>query len=140
MCSDPNCGEEFMKFISYEFPYSKNEFNEIHISTVAKTETMVKVKLKNPCIKTTRLSNGKYKKLAPKIFPVEIKVLENQDRCTDSMNISWNFQDWLMYVTESINQTMHFNNYGNLNTLLFCIPQVFNFFLFKYILLNYNFF
>ncbi|RZC36713.1 hypothetical protein BDFB_011408, partial [Asbolus verrucosus] len=70
----------------------------------------------------------KYKKLAPNIFPVEIKVLDNKEKSlqTDRTEIaSWKFMEWLNYVTESINQTMHFENYGNLNTLIFCIPEFF---------------
>lgn len=60
----------------------------------------------------------------PKIFPIEIKVINDVNSSKDEDNMTWLFVDWLSYVTESINQTMQFDNYGNLNTLQFFIPEV----------------
>lgn len=71
---------------------------------------------------TTRLS--KHRKLLPNVFPVEIKVLNTKDTNPAHGIVSWQFLDWLTYVTESINQTMQFENYGNINTLHFCTPKV----------------
>lgn len=59
----------------------------------------------------------------PKILPVEIKVLNN-DISVANNSISWQFIDWLTYVTESINKTMQFENCGIINTLIFQIPEV----------------
>jgi hypothetical protein len=66
----------------------------------------------------------RFKRVVPNIFPVEIKVLDKREDVGTTEVASWKFCDWLTYVTESINQTMQFENYGNLNTLVFCIPEV----------------
>lgn len=44
------------------------------------------------------------------------------NNCNEEIN--WSFLDWLSYVTESVNQTMQFDNYGIVNTLRFFIPKV----------------
>lgn len=63
-------------------------------------------------------------RIIPKIFPIEIKVINDVNSANDENGTNWIFLDWLSYVTESINQTMQFDNYGIVNTLRFFIPEV----------------
>lgn len=60
----------------------------------------------------------------PKIFPIEIKVINEINSANDEEDMNWKFEDWLSYVTDSINQTMQFDNCGIVNTLKFSIPEV----------------
>lgn len=60
----------------------------------------------------------------PKIFPIEIKVINEVNNSKHEEDVNWKFVDWLSYVTDSINQTMQFDNYGIVNTLSFSIPEV----------------
>ncbi|XP_028129105.1 uncharacterized protein C2orf42 isoform X1 [Diabrotica virgifera virgifera] len=62
-------------------------------------------------------------KIMPKILPIEIKVLEETPKSNDV--VSWGFVDWLSFVTESINRTMQFENYGMVNTTILQIPEDF---------------
>lgn len=62
-------------------------------------------------------------RIMPKILPIEIKVLEDTPKSNDM--VSWGFIDWLSFVTESINRTMQFDNYGMVNTTILQIPEEF---------------
>ncbi|XP_056638046.1 uncharacterized protein C2orf42 homolog [Diorhabda sublineata] len=62
-------------------------------------------------------------RIMPKILPIEIKVLKDTPKPNDM--VSWGFIDWLSFVTESINKTMQFDNYGIVNTTILQIPEDF---------------
>lgn len=66
----------------------------------------------------------KCSKILPKIFPIEIKVINEFNTANAEEEIKWSFLDWLSYVTESINLTMQFDNCGIVNILRFYIPEV----------------
>ncbi|CAG9865420.1 unnamed protein product [Phyllotreta striolata] len=72
---------------------------------------------------TSRRNGSKCRKIMPKVLPIEIKVLENDDRTRNE--VSWDFIDWLSFVTESINSTMRFENFGIINTIVLQIPELF---------------
>ncbi|KAJ3643377.1 hypothetical protein Zmor_026091 [Zophobas morio] len=136
LASDPKFSQEFVHFTNFEL--SKDQDSAALRPTLATgsggfskngstkvSEKITKLKVHNKAI---RRSFKKYKKLAPNIFPVEIKVLENNEQTAEVSTTevtSWTFLEWLTYVTESINQTMQFENYGNLNSLVFYIPEHF---------------
>lgn len=63
-------------------------------------------------------------RIMPKIFPIEIKVMNGLSSSTGEEATNWTFLEWLSFVTDSINQTMQFDNYGIVNTLRFSIPEV----------------
>lgn len=125
LASDPKFTQEFIHFTNHELSRNDSEFlkidSGIDIAKITKSailnlENRTKLKMD----KVTKRGK-KYKKLIPNV-PVEIKVLNPEKKS----EISWKFIDFLSYVTESINQTMQFENYANLNTLIFSIPEVKN--------------
>ncbi|CAH1154040.1 unnamed protein product [Phaedon cochleariae] len=65
----------------------------------------------------------KCRSILPNVLPIEIQVLNNP--ATIEEKYSWGFMDWLSYVTECINKTMQFDNYGIVNSLGFQIPENF---------------
>lgn len=136
LASDLKYNHEFSHFLSYEFGTKEKNKQiekvpkinkmEVSYSLLAKSRNIRNSKTKLNKIKEERRKT--LKKLAPKIYPVEIKVLEDQNPINTNLEkiTSWEFLDWLTFATESINQTMQFENYGNLNSLIFCIPEVIN--------------
>ncbi|EFA10491.2 uncharacterized protein C2orf42 homolog [Tribolium castaneum] len=120
LASDPKCAQEFSHFINYELENGSEGPQVESVKSTPKPDRVPKLKVVERVTK-----RPKFKKLVPNVFPVEIKVLESVEQVAPSGGISWGFIEWLSYVTESINQTMHFENYGNLNTLVFCIPEAF---------------
>ncbi|CAH0555494.1 unnamed protein product [Brassicogethes aeneus] len=142
--------EEFNTFLNHEFPvtsskkmtYFKNNLNlfivlessDIIVKEISKTlptTQSLKPKLKRK--RKNKNDNKDVKKsqlLMPKIFPVHIKILNGEN--DGNKSVSWEYNDWLTYVTESINNSMQFENCGLLNTQVFHIPEVIFFTYYKF--------
>ncbi|KAJ8965221.1 hypothetical protein NQ314_004291, partial [Rhamnusium bicolor] len=124
LASDSKYWDEFNHFISYELPATHNT-----TISVASTENAWINRKNDPKSKNHNKSVRKpfyikkCKRLMPKILPIEIKVLNELKGSTQ--DVSWNFMDWLSYVTEYINKTMQFGNCGMVNTLVFHVPEDF---------------
>ncbi|CAG9760885.1 unnamed protein product [Ceutorhynchus assimilis] len=146
LSSDQKYMEEFSYFINGEIN-SQNKINILSMPKVAREITPVDVKrnkimiMKNQLIKKPKIlkkevpkstvKKQKYiikrcKKIVPKIYPIEIKVLNEASLTKNADNgVNWTFLDWLAFVTESINKTMQFINCGIINTQVFYIPKLF---------------
>ncbi|KAJ8978919.1 hypothetical protein NQ317_013357 [Molorchus minor] len=137
--------DEFSNFISCELPITSsmatamptaNDSDNSRSTILTKTHpikkdvsysskhntTKPKKKYKRPSRESYSLK--RCRRIMPKVLPIEIKVI-NELKDTGNEDESWNFFDWLSYVTESINRTMQFDNCGILNTLAFHIPEKF---------------
>ncbi|XP_030757688.1 uncharacterized protein C2orf42 homolog [Sitophilus oryzae] len=94
-------------------------------NTIIKKPVITK-KVKKKSCKNEKLIIQRCKKIVPKVFPIEIKVLDELPTTENKEpEVSWGFLDWLAFVTESINRTMQFINCGIVNMQIFYIPEDF---------------
>lgn len=145
LASNQNCMEEFAGFLTNEdTSRSKRAFlcsetrgqkgKSIGVfhpkGSKSKEGHLIKntVSMPKPAVysKKQRCLIKRCKKIAPKIYPIEIKVLDEHSPISNPMDkvASWKFSDWLSFVTESINRTMQFINCGIVNAQMFYIPEV----------------
>ncbi|KAF7281276.1 hypothetical protein GWI33_004897 [Rhynchophorus ferrugineus] len=146
LLSDSSYSEEYSHFINNEMNPKNKTFN-ISSNKIVKHIDLVEIKpakinissnilIKKPTLqkrekvraatKKQKISIQRCKKIVPKIYPIEIKVLDELPLTQNVDNgVSWQFLDWLAFVTESINKTMQFINCGNINTQVFYIPEIF---------------
>ncbi|KAH1010428.1 uncharacterized protein C2orf42 homolog [Dendroctonus ponderosae] len=147
LASNQNCMEQFASFLTNEvtprnksvgFSYAKvSKFVDLREAKskakagrlIKKTVSVPNKEIPKPAVhsKKERYLIKRCKKIAPKIYPIEIKVLNEQSLMSNPMDkvVSWMFSDWLSFVTESINKTMQFINCGIVNTQVFYIPEDF---------------
>ncbi|XP_066141761.1 uncharacterized protein C2orf42 homolog isoform X2 [Euwallacea fornicatus] len=144
LTSDPSAFEEFSNFINNELhlqdkrirygaPKVTKEIETIDIkrnrikiisNCVVKKPTTSKKDIIKSSEKKAKFPIRRCKNIVPKIYPIEIKVLNDSSSVADS-DINWSLVDWLAFVTESINRTMQFINCGIINSQVFYIPEVF---------------
>ncbi|XP_072387432.1 uncharacterized protein C2orf42 isoform X3 [Diabrotica undecimpunctata] len=94
-----------------------------HAINLVNRKNSSKIVKKNLILHRKKETLKQCQKIMPKILPIEIKVLEETPKSNDV--VSWGFVDWLSFVTESINRTMQFENYGMVNTTILQIPEDF---------------
>ncbi|XP_050304422.1 uncharacterized protein C2orf42 isoform X2 [Anthonomus grandis grandis] len=102
----------------------KGKYINIISNQLIKKQTVSK-DISKSALKSQKYIIKRCKKIVPKIYPIEIKVLNEITPNKDENNVSWQFFDWLAFVTESINKTMQFINCGIINTQVFYIPEDF---------------
>ncbi|KAL1494781.1 hypothetical protein ABEB36_010325 [Hypothenemus hampei] len=144
LSSDRHCSEEFSCFLNN----GVNSKNRLLRSLSPKIKQAISAEIRNKKITTiltnhvikrpnvlNKKDNGNHlnkllihrcKKIVPKIYPIEIKLLNEPPSVKNNNSaVNWSFLDWLGFVTECLNRTMQFINCGIVNSQVFYIPENF---------------